>query len=52
MLVAVFTRDVMCLGKVVDASCRAFGVHELRTADDGDYNDVIGFIVTVLGAVF
>ena len=48
-----FTRDVMCTGKVVETQVvEHSAVHEVRTADKGDYNDVIGFIMTVLGAVF
>ena len=51
-----FTRDVTRERKVVDQVVARSVVHEankntkLRTANEGVHNDVISFIMTVLGA--
>ena len=51
-----FTRDVMCTGKVVETQVVARTVihknTKLHTVNGGNDNDVVALVVSVLGAAF
>jgi len=52
----VFTRDVMCTGKVVETQVVARTVihknTKMNTVNGGNDNDVVALVVSVLGAAF